>query len=137
MAVTTEIGARQLGELSKKVQNGNEVLLTQNQKPEARLVPPEASTPKNGATLRVRSLKGHRVLAPPSLRPLSPREPCGEKEKNYSGGKVTQGRALPAEPDFAGLLSGHPYGISVLLAALAEDDISNRAHADVRHENKA
>jgi antitoxin (DNA-binding transcriptional repressor) of toxin-antitoxin stability system len=64
MTVTTEIGTRQLGELIKEVQNGNEVLLTQNQKPVARLVPPQASTSRNGATLRVRSLKGHRVLAP-------------------------------------------------------------------------
>jgi antitoxin (DNA-binding transcriptional repressor) of toxin-antitoxin stability system len=64
MTVTTEIGARQLGDLIKEVQNGNEVLLTQNQKPVARLVPPQASTPKNGVTLHVRSLKGHRVLAP-------------------------------------------------------------------------
>ena len=48
----------------KQVQAGNEVLLTQGNKPVAKLVP--ASEPKieSGTPLRIRSLKGHRVLTP-------------------------------------------------------------------------
>jgi prevent-host-death family protein len=62
MTVTTEIGAKQLGELIKEVEAGNEVLLTKNAWPVARLVPAQMAK-REGTTLRVRSLKGHRVLA--------------------------------------------------------------------------
>ncbi len=52
-----------LAELLKQVKAGNEVLLTQGNRPVARLVPAS----KEGALpspLRFRSLAGHRVLTP-------------------------------------------------------------------------
>ena len=64
MIVTAEIGSGQLAELVKQVLAGNEVLLTQGDKPVAKLVPAfEKSVPK-GSALRIRSLQGHRVLTP-------------------------------------------------------------------------
>jgi len=64
MIVTTEIAAGQLAELVKHVQAGNEVLLTQSNKPVAKLVSASETAISPGAPLLVRSLKGHRVLAP-------------------------------------------------------------------------
>lgn len=64
MMVTTEIGSGQLAELVKQVQAGNEVLLTQSNKPVAKLVPASEKTTSPGAPLQIRSLKGHRVLTP-------------------------------------------------------------------------
>jgi antitoxin (DNA-binding transcriptional repressor) of toxin-antitoxin stability system len=64
MVVTTEIGTEQLADLIKQVQAGNEVLLTQNAKPVARLVPAKATVTSSGSPLRVRSLSGHKVLTP-------------------------------------------------------------------------
>jgi antitoxin (DNA-binding transcriptional repressor) of toxin-antitoxin stability system len=62
MTMTVEVGTGQLAELVKQIQDGNEVVLTQGDKPVARIVPAteKAGTP-HGA-LQVRSLKGHRVL---------------------------------------------------------------------------
>jgi antitoxin (DNA-binding transcriptional repressor) of toxin-antitoxin stability system len=64
MVVTEEIGTKQLADLIKQVQAGDEVLLTQGNKPVARLVSAlkENTTPR--AALRVRSFKGQRVLTP-------------------------------------------------------------------------
>jgi prevent-host-death family protein len=62
--ITTEIGAGQLAELVKQVQAGNEVLLTQSNKPVAKLVSASEWTHSPGALLQIRSLKGHRVLTP-------------------------------------------------------------------------
>ena len=66
MTTTAEVNdfAGRLAELVERVQAGDEVLLTQGNKPVARLVPAakEDSTPR--AEFRVRSLKGHRVLTP-------------------------------------------------------------------------
>ncbi len=64
MIVTTEIGAGHLADLVKQVQQGNEVLLTQSNKPVAKLVPASEKTVPLGAPLQIRSLKGHRVLTP-------------------------------------------------------------------------
>jgi antitoxin (DNA-binding transcriptional repressor) of toxin-antitoxin stability system len=64
MIVTTEIGAGQLADLVKQVQAGNEVLLTQSNKPVARLVSASEKTVSPGVPLQIRSLKGHRVLTP-------------------------------------------------------------------------
>jgi antitoxin (DNA-binding transcriptional repressor) of toxin-antitoxin stability system len=64
MIVTTEIGAGQLAELVKQVQAGNEVLLTQSNKPVAKLVSASEKTGSPGTPLQIRSLKGHRVLTP-------------------------------------------------------------------------
>ena len=62
MTMTAEIGAGQLAELVKQVQAGHEVVLTEGNKPVARLV----SVVEKGATaravLQIRSLEGHRVL---------------------------------------------------------------------------
>ncbi len=64
MIVTAEVGTRQLADLIKQVQAGDEVLLTQGNKPVAKIV----STPENGISsgvaLKIRSIKGHRVLTP-------------------------------------------------------------------------
>jgi len=64
MTVTAEIGESRLAELVKQVQEGNEVVITKDNRPVAKLV--QAGEPKlhNGSALRVRSLKGHRVLSP-------------------------------------------------------------------------
>jgi antitoxin (DNA-binding transcriptional repressor) of toxin-antitoxin stability system len=59
-----EVGAGQLAELVKQVQAGNEVLLTQGNKPVAKLVPAIQKDTAPHAALQVRSLKGHRVLTP-------------------------------------------------------------------------
>jgi antitoxin (DNA-binding transcriptional repressor) of toxin-antitoxin stability system len=63
MIVTTEIDAGQLAELVKHVQAGNEVLLTQSNKPVAKLVSASEAAISTGAPLLFRSLTGHRVLA--------------------------------------------------------------------------
>jgi len=63
MTVIKEVGAAHLADLVKQVQAGNEVLLTQGDKPVARIVSAHMEA-GNGATLRIRSLKGHRVLIP-------------------------------------------------------------------------
>ena len=64
MTVRAEIATGQLADLIKQVQAGNEVILTQGDKPVARLVsaPEEPATPR--AALQVRSFTGHRVLTP-------------------------------------------------------------------------
>lgn len=64
MVMTSEVGAVQIAELVKQVQAGNEVLLTLGDKPVARLVPAGEPQTGQGAALRVRSLKGHKVLTP-------------------------------------------------------------------------
>lgn len=64
MRVTAEIGAGQLADLVKQVQAGNEVLLTQGDKPVAKLVPALEQTAAPSSTFHVRSIKGHRVLTP-------------------------------------------------------------------------
>jgi prevent-host-death family protein len=63
MIVTAEIGTGQLADLVKQVQAGDEVVLTLDSKPVAKLVPAlDDASPR--AALQVRSLKGHRVLTP-------------------------------------------------------------------------
>ena len=64
MTVIKEIGAARLADLVEQVQAGNDVLLTQDDKPIARLVPAGELTIGPGAALRIRSLKGHQVLTP-------------------------------------------------------------------------
>jgi prevent-host-death family protein len=64
MTVIKEIGAAHLADLVKQVEAGNEVLLTQGDKPVARLVPAGETETGGGVALRIRSLKGHRVLTP-------------------------------------------------------------------------
>lgn len=66
MTTTAEVTefAGQLAELVKQVQAGNEVLLTQGNKPVARLMPAFNNESLGARTLHIRSLKGHRVLTP-------------------------------------------------------------------------
>ncbi len=66
MTMTVEVKelAGQLAELVKEVQAGNEVVLTQGNKPVAKLVPTGTTETTAGGVLRIRSLKGHRVLTP-------------------------------------------------------------------------
>ncbi len=64
MTMTSEIGAAPLAELVKQVQAGNEVLLTQGNKPVAKLVPAVEDVIAPQAALQIRPLKGHRVLTP-------------------------------------------------------------------------
>lgn len=64
MTMTAEIGAGQLAELVKQVEAGNEVILTQGNKPVARLVPAAAEGVVPNAPLHILSFKGHRVLTP-------------------------------------------------------------------------
>ena len=63
MTTSAEISERtgQLAELVKQVRAGTEVLLTEGNKPVARLVPALGQAAA-GAALQIRSLKGHRVL---------------------------------------------------------------------------
>ena len=64
MMVTSEIGSGQLADLVKQIQAGNEVLLTQGNKPVAKLVSASENPVSPGIALQIRSLKGHRVLTP-------------------------------------------------------------------------
>jgi prevent-host-death family protein len=64
MTVITEVGEASLAELVKQVQAGNDVLLTERNKPVAKLVSAEEVATFPRATLQIRSLKGHRVLTP-------------------------------------------------------------------------
>lgn len=64
MTVTTEIGTAPLADLIKQVQAGNEVLLTQGNKPVAKLVPAVEKTSNKVSPLDIPSITGHQVLAP-------------------------------------------------------------------------
>jgi len=64
MTMTAEVGTGQLAELVKQVQAGNEVLLTQGNKPVAKIIPTSQEEPVKSSELRIRSLRGHRVLTP-------------------------------------------------------------------------
>lgn len=64
MILTTDIEAGQLADLVKQVQAGNEVLLTQGDKPVAKLVSASEMSNSAAVPLRIRSFKGHRVLTP-------------------------------------------------------------------------
>jgi len=66
MTTTAEVNefTGRLAELVKRVQSGNEVLLTQGDKTVAKLVPASGNEIASGTTLQIRSLKGHRVLTP-------------------------------------------------------------------------
>jgi len=64
MIVTAEIGTRQLADLVKQVQGGDQVLLTQDNKPVAKIVSASEHGISTGTALNIRSIKGHRVLTP-------------------------------------------------------------------------
>ena len=66
MTTTAEVNefTGKLAELVKQVQAGNEVLLTQGRKPVAKIVSASEKEIASGTTLKINSLKGHRVLTP-------------------------------------------------------------------------
>lgn len=65
VTVKSEIKTKELADLVKQVQAGNEVLLTQGDKPMARLIPArEAKTGNGGAPLRIRIFTTNEVLTP-------------------------------------------------------------------------
>ncbi len=66
MTTTAEVNefTGRLDELVKRVQSGNEVLLTQGHKPVAKIVFASENEIASGTTFQVRSLTGHRVLTP-------------------------------------------------------------------------
>jgi prevent-host-death family protein len=64
MIMTADIGVAQLAELVKQVEAGNEIILTQGNKPVARLVAAIEPRKAPREPLQIRSLKGHRVIAP-------------------------------------------------------------------------
>jgi antitoxin (DNA-binding transcriptional repressor) of toxin-antitoxin stability system len=64
MTVIAEIEAGQLADLIRQVQAGDDVVLTQGNKPVAKLVPALEEGVSPRAVLPIRSLKGHRVLTP-------------------------------------------------------------------------
>ena len=64
MTVIAEIGAGELADLIKQVQAGDEVLLTQGNKPVAKLVSASEMSLPQRTVSPIRSLKGHRVLTP-------------------------------------------------------------------------
>ena len=68
MVVSTEIEKGNLAELVKQVQAGNEVLLTQGDKPVARLISALEPEAGNNPAFHVRSIPGHRVVTPVILQ---------------------------------------------------------------------
>lgn len=66
MTKTAEVNefTGRLAELVKQVQAGNEVLLTEGNKPVAKIILATAKEMTPGAPLKIESLKGHRVLTP-------------------------------------------------------------------------
>ena len=63
VAEVNELAGR-FAELVKLVEAGNEVLLTQGDRPVAKLVPASERKTASSGLLRMHSLKGHRVLTP-------------------------------------------------------------------------
>ena len=64
MTLRKDIAGSRLADLIKQVQAGNEVLLTQDEKLVAKIVPAHEPDGQERASFRVRSLRGHRVLTP-------------------------------------------------------------------------
>ena len=64
MTTTMDVAVAKLADLMKLVEAGNDVLLTEGDKPVARLVPAHEMDAEHGAALRIRSLKGHQILTP-------------------------------------------------------------------------
>lgn len=64
MMMTTEIKDAKLADLVKQVQAGNEVLLTQNNLPVAKLVSAAEKPSDPRRKLSIRSFTGHQALTP-------------------------------------------------------------------------
>ncbi len=61
--VRAEIADSRLPELIRQVQAGDEILLTQDQEPVARLVP-AAPLSRTALPFSIRSFSGHRIISP-------------------------------------------------------------------------
>jgi prevent-host-death family protein len=64
MRIIAEVGSGQLADLVKQVQAGDEVLLTQGNKPVAKIVSASENGATSGMALNIRSIKGRKVLTP-------------------------------------------------------------------------
>ncbi len=64
MVVLKDIGTGPIADLVKQVQAGHEILLTQGDKPVAKIVSASEQEIPSGTAINIRSLKGHRVLTP-------------------------------------------------------------------------
>jgi prevent-host-death family protein len=66
MTTTAEVKefSGKLADLVRQVQAGNEVVLTQDHKPVARIVATSQPAATSAAALQINSLKGHKVLTP-------------------------------------------------------------------------
>jgi len=64
MVVLKDIGTGPIADLVKQVQAGNEILLTQGDKPVAKIVSASEKEIPSGTAMNIRSLKGHQVLTP-------------------------------------------------------------------------
>jgi prevent-host-death family protein len=64
LMITAEVRAEQLAELVKQVQAGNEVVLTLDSKPVAKLVPASPTALDQNRSIQIESIKGRRVLTP-------------------------------------------------------------------------
>jgi prevent-host-death family protein len=64
MTIRTEIAGRQLAELVEQVKAGNEVVLTESNRPVAILVAAVQNGNPTGESFRIRTFKGHRILTP-------------------------------------------------------------------------
>lgn len=66
MTTTAEVKefSGKLADLVRQVQAGNEVVLTQDHKPVAKIVAASQPSTTSATALQISSLKGHRVLTP-------------------------------------------------------------------------
>ena len=66
MTTTAEVKdfSGKLADLVKQVQAGNEVVLTQDHKPVAKIISTTAQSAATQSVLQINSLKGHKVLTP-------------------------------------------------------------------------
>lgn len=64
MTVTADVETGQLADLVKRLEAGDEVVITLDNKPVARLVPAGELPNLSRAPMPIRSLQGHRVLTP-------------------------------------------------------------------------
>ena len=64
MILTHEVKAAELAELLKQIQAGNEIVVTQDQKPVAKLISTALEKDKTKPVWKLHGIKGHRVLKP-------------------------------------------------------------------------
>ena len=76
-----------LAELIKQVQAGNEVLLTEGNKPVAKIISATAKEITPGVPLKINSLKGHRALTPSAFRSVEESEAAFRRAIELAGGE--------------------------------------------------